>query len=59
MADLVIRNAISDSSGEPVEVGITAGVISAVVAERVKLEMAGSFSLGAQHNPMFLTDRDT
>ena len=36
------------------------GLISAaVVAERVKLEMAGSFSLGAQHNPMFLTDRDT
>ena len=30
MTDLVIRNAISDTGGEPVEVGITAGVITAL-----------------------------
>jgi cytosine deaminase len=32
MTDLVVRNAISDTTGQPIEVGITGGVITAIAA---------------------------
>ena len=52
--DLVIRNAISDTTGEPVEVGITSGVISAVAAAGLPTGAEEIDAGGGMLSPAFL-----
>jgi cytosine deaminase len=54
VTDLVIRNAISDSNGEPVEIGITAGVITAVAQEGLPSAAQEIDAAGGMVSPAFL-----
>ena len=53
MADLVIRNAISDTGREPIEVGITAGIITAVAPEGLPPAAQEIDAAGGMVSPAF------
>ena len=52
--DLVIRNGISDTTGEPIEVGITGGVITAVAAGGLPAGAQEIDAAGGMVSPAFI-----
>jgi cytosine deaminase len=54
VTDLVIRNAVSDKTGEPVEIGITAGVITAIAQEGLPAGAKEIDAAGGMVSPAFL-----